>query len=347
MGFTSELYFLYHKKYLCQSTQHISGIKMEFDLPPLNCLPGFEAAARHKSFTKAADELMLTQAAISFQVRNLENNLSVKLFLRQHRSLKLTEEGEALFGVVRAAFKALEAEKLLITGIKPKKSISISAPISYCSKWLLPRLFRFQSTEPQINILIDANDTLINLKTSGIQLAIRYCAAPPAEYHAIKLLEDDVFPVCNPQCILPKGRNMRMEDLTEMTFLTDEMNDHKWSEWLEATSNSPGTDLLRKHFTHTGFAVDAAIAGKGVAFGRLPLVAEDLDSGRLIRPFLDVERSAFAYYLLRSHDSLGNPDVDRVVSWLTAEAARTVGSFQRSTCEKSLLVRMGTIGAVF
>lgn len=310
---------------------------MKFDLPPLNSLPAFEASARHKSFTKAAEELMLTQAAISFQVRNLEQTLLVKLFLRQHRSLELTEEGRSLFGAVRASFKTLEAEKSLITGIKPNKSVSISAPISYCSKWLLPRLFRFQCAEPQVNILIDANDTLVDLKSSGIQLAIRYCETPPEEFYPIKLLEDDVFPVCSPHFISSKGRNMRMEDLTEMTFLTDRMHDHQWSEWIDASANSPRVDLLRKSFSHSGFAVDAAIAGEGIAFGRLPLVAEDLDNGRLIRPFLDVGKSAFAYYLLRSHSSLGNLDADVVASWLTDEAARTLESFQRSSCEKNTL----------
>lgn len=297
---------------------------MEFDLPMLSCLPAFEAAARHKSFTKAGTELFRTQAAISFQVRNLERNLSVKLFLRQHRSLELTAEGAALFGAVREAFKTLAAEKSIITGIKPKKTVSISAPISYCSKWLLPRLFRFQSAASQVNILIDVNDSLIDLENSGIHLAIRYCAAPPSEYHAVKLLEDTVFPVCNPQLMSPKGRNMRPKDLAEMTLLLDEMDDHKWSEW-------PEVDLAQQNFSHTGFAVDAAIAGKGVAFGRLPLVAEDLDNGRLVRPFLDVGKSAFAYYILRSHDSLKNPEADAVISWLMAEADRTMAAFQRST----------------
>ena len=199
----------------------------------------------------------------------------------------------------------------------------------------MPRLYRFQSIESQTNILIDANDALINLKSDDIQLAIRYCATPPEEYHAIKLLEDDVFPVCNPQLVAPKGRNMCIEDLTEMTLLMDEMDDHKWSEWLEATAKLPDIELSQKSFSHTGFAVDAAIAGKGMAFGRLPLVAEDLDNGRLVRPFLDVGRSAFAYYILRSHNSLGNPDADAVVFWLTTEAARTMESFQRSTCARN------------
>jgi LysR family glycine cleavage system transcriptional activator len=107
-----------------------------------NCLPAFEAAARHRSFTKAAEELCFTQAAISFQVRNLESSLSVKLFLHRHRSLELTAEGTDLFIAVRTAFKTLAAQKTLITGVKLKKNISISAPISFCSKWLLSRLYR-------------------------------------------------------------------------------------------------------------------------------------------------------------------------------------------------------------
>lgn len=304
---------------------------MEFDLPPLSSLTAFEAAARHKSFTKAAEELFLTQAAISFQVRNLEKALSVKLFLRQHRSLVLTDEGEALFDAVRTAFKTLATEKARISGTKPKKTVSISAPMSFCSKWLLPRLYRFQSAEPQINILIDANDSLIDLKSSGIQLAIRYCTNPPDEYHATKLLEDDVFPVCNPQLMTPKGRAMLLGDLAGITLLMDEMDDHKWSQWLGNIAKQPCTELPHKNFTHTGIALDAAIAGKGLALGRLPLVADDLDTGRLTRPFLDVGKSAYTYCILQLHNSLGNPEADAVVSWLTTEAARTMKSFKPSS----------------
>lgn len=301
---------------------------MKFDLPPLNCLPAFEAAARHESFTKAAKELFLTQAAISFQVRNLEKALSVKLFLRQHRSLELTNEGKAMYDAVRAAFKTLAAEKTLIAGTKLKKAISISAPISYFSKWLLPRLYRFQDAEPEIKILVDANDSVVDLNSTGIQLAIRYSATLPDEFNAIKLLEDDVIPVCGPQLLPVKDRCLRPRDLSKVTLLMDQMNDHKWSGWLNGTVGSANLYLTRKNFSHTGVAIDAAIAGKGMAFGRLPLVADDIDSGRLVRPFRDVGKSGFAYYVLRSDDSIGNLDADAVVSWLISEAARTMAIFR-------------------
>ena len=304
---------------------------MEFDLPPLNCLPAFEAAARHKSFTKAAEELFLTQAAISFQVRNLEKALSVKLFLRQHRSLELTDEGKALFGAVRSAFKTLASEKALITDAKPKNTVSISIPMSYCNKWLLPRLYRLRRSEPKVNLLIDANDSLVDLNSGVIQLAIRYCVTPPEGYHAIRLLEDNVFLVCSPQLIAAKGRDLELQDLSEMTVLRDNMDDQKWSEWLKSVDSPTDTDSFEIHFSHTGIAIDAAIAGQGITLGRLPLVADDLETGRLVRPFLDARKSAYAYYILRSHDSLDNPDVDAVVAWLIAEATKTVDSFQRSS----------------
>lgn len=304
---------------------------MKFDLPPLNCLPAFEAAARHKSFTKAAEELFLTQAAVSFQVRNLEKALSVKLFLRHHRSLELTDEGLAMFEAVRSAFKTLAAEKALVTGTKLKQAVSLSAPISYFSKWLLPRLYRFQDATPEVKILVDANDSAVDLKSSGIQLAIRYCATAPDEFNAIKLLEDDVIPVCSPQLMPETDRYLRPQDLAKMTLLMDQMDDHKWSEWLDVADGPSDPRLSKKNFSHTGVAIDAAIAGKGMAFGRLPLVADDLDTGRLVRPFQDVEKSDFAYYVLRSDESLGNPDADAVVSWLISEAARTLAIFRPVT----------------
>jgi LysR family glycine cleavage system transcriptional activator len=304
---------------------------MKFDLPPLGNLPAFEAAARHESFTKAAQELFLTQAAISFQVRNLEEALAVKLFFRHHRSLELTDEGQAMFEAVRAAFKTLAAEKALITGAKLKMAVSLSAPISYASKWLLPRLYRFQESTPEVKILVDANDSAVDLKSSGIHLAIRYCANAPEEFNAIKLLEDDVIPVCSPQLLPETDRHLRPQDLVKMTLLMDQMDDHKWSEWLDAPVGFLNPGLSKKKFSHTGVAIDAAIAGKGLAFGRLPLVADDIDSGRLVRPFQDVGKSGFAYYLLRSNDSLGNPNADAVVSWLKSEAARTLAIFRPAT----------------
>jgi LysR family glycine cleavage system transcriptional activator len=304
---------------------------MKFDLPPLNCLPAFEAAARHESFTKAAEELFLTQAAISFQVRNLEKALSVKLFLRHHRTLELTGEGQAMFEAVRAAFKTLASEKAQITGTKLNKAVSLSAPISYFSKWLLPRLHRFQDATPEVKILVDANDSAVDLKSSGIQLAIRYCETAPEEFNAIKLLEDDVIPVCSPQLMSASDRYLRPQDLAKMTLLMDQMDDHKWSDWLNLGDGSSVPGLSKKNFTHTSVAIDAAIAGKGMAFGRLPLVADDLDTGRLVRPFQDIEKSDFAYYVLRSNDSLGNPDADAVVSWLISEAARTKAIFEPNT----------------
>lgn len=304
---------------------------MEFDLPPLNSLPAFEAAARHKSFTKAADELFLTQAAISFQVRNLEKALSVQLFSRQHRSLELTNEGITLFDAVRSAFKTLASEKALITKTKSKHTVSISAPMSYCNKWLLPRLDSLRRSEPKINLLIDANDILIDLNSSAIQLAIRYCVTPPEGYHAIRLLEDSAFLVCSPQLVAAKGRDLERQDLSEITILRDNMDDQKWSEWLGNSESPTDTDSLEIHFSHTGIAIDAAIAGQGIALGRLPLVADDLETGRLVRPFSDIRQSAYAYYILRSHDSLNNPDADVVVAWLIAEAAKTTDSFRLST----------------
>jgi LysR family glycine cleavage system transcriptional activator len=304
---------------------------MKFDLPPLNCLPAFEAAARHKSFTMAAEELFLTQAAISFQVRNLEQALSVKLFLRQHRSLELTDEGKALFGAVRSAFKTLASEKALITNIKAKDTISISAPMSYCNKWLLPRLDSLRRCEPKVNLLIDANDSLVDTKGGVIQLAIRYCMVPPKGYHTTRLLEDDVCLVCSPQLIAAKGRDLKRQDLSGMTVLSDKMEDQNWSEWLTNVDSPQDADSLEIRFSHTSSAIDAAIAGQGVTLGRLPLVADDLDAGRLIRPFSDTRKSPYAYYILRSKYSLDNPNANAIVAWLIAEAAKTVDSFARSS----------------
>ncbi len=299
---------------------------MEFDIPPLNCLPAFEAAARHRSFTDAADELCRTQAAISFQVRKLEKNLSVKLFLRRHRSLELTEEGQALFGAVQSTFKILATEKALITGDKPQNAIAVSAPVSFCSKWLIPRLSKLHNTAPRMNLLIDATDDLVDFQRNRTQIAIRYCATPPEGFVAKQLIEDVVFPVCSPHLIAAQGRNLELSDLYNLTLLRDQMTDYIWSEWLSAVGAPVNLKSKVIRFSHTGNAIDAAIAGQGIAFGRLPLVADDIEAGRLVRPFQSVGRSEYAYYLLRSPTSINNPIAEAVATWLMSEADETAQS---------------------
>jgi len=296
---------------------------MKYNLPPLSGLPAFEAAARKKSFTRAAEELHLTQAAISFQVRNLEKSLGVDLFERHHRALELTRAGEDLHRAVQVAFTRLAAEKAAITGRKPKHSFTISAPVSFCSKWLVPRLHRLHEAVSGIMLLIDANDSMLDLDDGSIDLAIRYSKSKTEGVDARLMMEDTVIPVCSPAISESLGRELELGDLDQIPMLHDQMLDVTWSDWLKAagvTRNAPSRDMS---FSHTGNAIDAAVSGRGFALGRLPLVADDLASGRLIQPFQEVGQSEYAYDLLRPHQSRQSKTLNRIVSWLLDESQDT------------------------
>jgi len=296
---------------------------MKFDLPPLVCLPAFEAAARRKSFTKAAEELCLTQAAISFQVRNLEKALGADLFVRHHRALELTRAGEDLHRAVQRAFTGLAAEKAAITGRKPVSTVTISAPVSLCSKWLVPRLHRLRKGVPGVTLLIDANDTALDLEDGSVDLAIRYSKSRPEAEYCKRLIEDTAFPVCSPAMTAPLGRDLQLGDIGSFALLHDQMLDVTWADWLHAAAVKPESASQNISFSHTGNAIDAAVSGQGLALGRLPLVVDDLASGRLIVPFDVHGASSYAYYLIRPHRSRRSKALDRVVSWLLTEAETT------------------------
>ncbi len=296
---------------------------MRYNLPPLNSLPAFEAAARKNSFTKAAQELCLTQAAVSFQVRNLEKALGVDLFERHHQALILTRAGEDLHKAVQDAFARLAAEKAAITGRKPKRSFTISAPVSFCSKWLVPRLRRLHEEIPGMMLLIDANDSLLDLNDGSVDLAIRYATTGCTDMDKQIMMEDTVFPVCSPAIPEALGRELELDDLTSIPLLHDQMLDVTWADWLSSVGAALPALALGMRFSHTGHSIDAAISGRGLALGRLPLVADDLANGRLVQPFQDMSRSEFTYYLMRPHRPRPNKSLDQIVTWLLAEARKT------------------------
>lgn len=299
---------------------------MKYNMPPLSCLPAFEAAARHRSFTKAAEELSVTQAAVSFQVRNLEKALSVKLFIRHHRSLELTAKGRSLMLVVQTVFTVLTEEKALITGVTPDSSVTITAPVSFCGKWLVPRLHRLYTSVANAKLRIDANDTIVDLEDQNVQLSIRYCANPPVGLAAEKLLDDVIFPACSPKFSQTLGPPNTLTNLGSAAFLSDQMTDFTWEDWFEAAGLPRNAAATGIDFSHTANAIDAAIAGQGLALGRLSLVADDLASGRLVRPFPQTCHTSYAYYIIRGGRDNANSRIDAVIEWLHTEAAATINS---------------------
>lgn len=296
---------------------------MKFDLPPLTSLRAFEAAARKLSFTKASEELHLTQSAVSFQVRKLETSLGVQLFVRRHRQLSLTPEGLSFMKAVQSAFAQLEAEKALIVRRNAASQVTISASFSFSSKWLIPRLHKLESEQTELDLRVDATDRLVDFDAEPVHLAVRYCVRPPEKLQSLLLFVDQIFPICSPR-LLDAASNFRdPAEIADHTLLHDNMRDYTWRDWLEFVGVEKELSLRGHHFSHSGNAIDAAIAGQGIALGRLPLVADDLASGRVVRPFAFSSPSNYAYYAIWPERSATNPFVRTVVEWLASEARGT------------------------
>src|SRR3546814_805765 len=267
-------------------------------LPPLNALRAFEAAARHLSFTKAASELNVTQAAISHQVKALEQHLGLTLFRRLNRRLVLTEAGQLYQPVLRDSFDAIAGGTARLRREQDSGPLHISVLPSLAAKWLLPRMSRFRDRHPEIDVMVSANNKLIDFEDGMFEMAIRYGQGAYPGLRTELLLRDEVFPVCSPKLLEGPHPLRAPEDLRHHTLLHDEVSRQDespdWRNWLQAAGVS-GIDVQRgPGFSDSSMVVEAAAAGQGVALGHRWLAAADLESGRIVMPFGPVLPSKFA-----------------------------------------------------
>jgi LysR family glycine cleavage system transcriptional activator len=288
-------------------------------LPPLSALRTFEAAARHLSFTRAAEELHVTQAAVSHQIRALEDHLGVRLFRRLNRRLLLTDEGQLLVPSVRRAFDELVAGVERVRAHGSGGSLSISTTPSIAASWLAGRLGRFQALHPAFEIRLMATPRLVDFAREGIDCGIRYGFGDWPGLQAVRLFEASLLPFCSPSLLDGPHPLRGPADLVYHTLLhtLDAMDD--WRLWLRA-AGVQGVDPERgPKFDSMPLALQAAISGAGVAIGSGALVAEDLAAGRLIRPF-DLELpSECAYYFVVPETSADQPKIRAFRDWLVVE----------------------------
>ncbi len=291
-------------------------------LPPLGSLRAFEAAARYLSFTRAADELHVTQAAISHQIKSLEEFLGTKLFHRSNRELALTEQGLDYLPAVKQAFETLhEATRRLLDTEEPN-ALTVSALPSFTASWLIPRLGRYLNGHPDINILISPSAQLSTFGDDGVDVGIRYGRGKYPGLFSERLMADDIFPVCSPQ--LMKGRHAlrKPQDLKHHVLLHDDRYGD-WQTWLLA-AGVKGVDPSRGPvITDSGMAIQAAVEGHGVALARGVLAANELRSGRLVRPFELRLPADYAYYIVCPQGTADRPNIKAFREWLLSEAAGT------------------------
>jgi len=288
-------------------------------LPPLNALRAFEAAARHLSFTRAAEELHVTQAAISHQVKALESHLGRKLFRRMNRALLLSDDGQAYLPSVTKAFELLDEATAELARKRAPGTLTVSVLPSLAARWLVPRLGRFRQRCPDVDLRIDPSIALADFRHGDVDVAIRYGRGDYPGLVADYLMTEDVFPVCSPALIEGPDGLRAPGDLARHVLLHDDGH-VEWRTWLLA-AGVEGVDPSRGPvFTDSSMLIQAALSGLGVALARSVLVADELTAGRLVRPFpLSLSRE-FAYYFVCPEDTVGQPQIAEFRAWLLEEA---------------------------
>ena len=290
-------------------------------LPSLNGLRAFEAAARHLSFTQAASELNVTQTAISHQIRRLEEELGIRLFIRKNRALALTPKARDYLPGVRAAFNDLRLATDQLLRKEDDHVLTVSTLASLAAKWLLPRLTAFQEAHPGIDVRITTSTALVDFRGGDVDAAIRYGRGNWPGLRADWLMADEVFPVCSPGLLNGKRPLKCPEDLREHVLLHTTNNYDDWRQWLTAAglpsdiSKQPGItfDLIL-------MTVQAAIDGIGVAMGRTSYVQDDIAKGRLVVPFKIALPADAGFYLVSPEGAPDTPKLRAFRQWLIASA---------------------------
>ena len=295
-------------------------------LPPLISLRVFEAVARHLSFTKAAEELHVTQAAVSHQVKKLEEWLGLTLFLRLNRSIKLTREGEAYAKPLSEAFDALAAATDTLLNNTGPQSISIATFDSIAANWLAPRIRKFQEGNPGIAIKIATRNFYSDFSENDADVEIRYGDGAWPGLHVVKIADEEIFPVCSPSLLGRKRKLKSVDEAKNYELIHDEMV-MEWADWLEAAGASTANADRGLHYNHSHIVIQSAIAGEGLALGRSLLVADELASGRLIAPFDFKMRSKFSYYMVCPKELSDQAWINEFRDWLLKEAIKTMAQF--------------------
>ena len=302
----------------------VENAKTPSDLPPLDLLRSFEAAARTLSFTQAASELFVTQSAVSRQIQQLEASLGVLLFERRHRALALTEAGRVMQRAVADSLERLRDATARLRADATPRQVAITSTPGFASLWLIPRLARFTGDHPQVDVRVSATHEYLDLERHRIDVAIRFM--PIDRGRGPALFEESVMPLCAPAV----ARALRTPvDLAEQTLLTVDMPNHSdaptadWMPWLQVMGLAELRMKNTLRFTQYADAVAAAVAGQGVVIGRMPLLHELLQDGRLVAPFGQGAASQRAYFVETSRRAAGNRDAQDFVRWLRSEVERT------------------------
>lgn len=297
-------------------------------LPPLNALKAFEAAARHESFTRAAEELCVTQGAVSHQVKALEAELGIKLFNRERQRLVLTGAGHDYLAVVRDALDRLAVGTERLVQRQRSGVLTVSTSPDFAAKWLVHRLGRFAEAHPDIDLRISATMHHVDFAREDVDLAVRHGDGNWPGHDMIRLSPEQLFAVCSPKLLAGRHRLARPADVLKFPLL--HLDDRKaWTKWLEVAGVTGAEPSQGPVLNRASMVIDAAVDGQGIALARTTLAAWDLLSGRLVRPFTDAMRLSRTYWIVCPKATSLLPKITIFRDWLLAEAARDHRDLQK------------------
>ena len=297
------------------------------EIPSLDFLKGFDATARHLSFTLAAQEMFLTQSALSRQIKTLEEQVGHPLFVRGHRELRLTEAGAALQPVVRAVLADLARAVTAIRNRHGARRVNLSTTIPFASLWLIPRLPRFRQAHPDVEVFVSADTQLVDLERGEIDVAVRYAPEDRAPANATRLFGERVVPVVSPALLRDRRRPLRkLEDLAGhvLLHLEDPLGRWPWMDWNTWLTSSGVPDLKpagNLRISQYDLLLQAALSGQGVALGRSPLIDHAVARGELVMPFPKRFDSPRGYFAMSGAQAADRAEVRQFIAWLCAEAA--------------------------
>lgn len=293
-------------------------------LPPVSALLTFEAAARHLSFTRAAAELGVTQAAVSRQVRALEDDLGGALFVRHHRRVDLTAAGRQLAGAVAGGFGRMAEAVALIRSQQAQGTVTIGATLAFAHFWLLPRLARLRRDQPGIRVRVVSRDARFDLRDGEVQIAVPYGRPRASDGRVLASMADSIFPVASPAFAAQNAAQLASGGVLSLPLIAIDWDDPEWTTWSSWAAGA-GLGRLRAaeslRFTHYIDAVYAAMNGEGVALGWGRLLADPLAQGRLVRLGDAADQQTPGYHVVVTDDFVPDANAAAVLDWLAGQFA--------------------------
>lgn len=306
--------------------------KMSIRYPPISALRALEAAARHLSYTRAAEELFVTQSAISHQIKHIEDLWDIKLFQRKGRRLFLTENGHLLVPVVRDFIRRLTATLEEITQVEENPAaLRVTLLQSFAFKWLVPRLGHFNHEYPDVNVWISTSDELVDFDSKNADVGIRLGYGNWSNLYEELLLQEYVIPVCSPQLLEEHGHPEKPEDLLDMPLLRRNAVDilQRWRDWFKDAGVAVKKMPKGTQFPQTSLALQAAIDDQGVALARSAHVLDDIKAGRLVRLFPEIKsKSNLSYFFVCIPGRETEPQISAFRHWLKIEAEVSQQEFE-------------------